>query len=239
MRAPLDKLPGARQPREMRRRLIILGASVGALTLVATIVALAHAYSPTADAGKCFSNGFLHAQWPKWIWCTIAAREGLAGGLIGAVGALLAAFVAAYAVWQQLAFERFKFELAEKRREALELYNLERVVEYYGRYLKVFDAAAGVADSRYVNGLDTLYKAGRLAPFFGALPPEQQSLVRDDWERLQNLNHALIECRQSGPSGVGDLKSRSAINEGIEETVSDMRQHLAMAKQAITNQQDG
>jgi hypothetical protein len=68
--------------------------------LAVAVVALTNLYSD--GSGKCFPAGFLHAQWPKWIWCTFAAREGLAAGLLGAAGALIAACIAAYAVWLQL-----------------------------------------------------------------------------------------------------------------------------------------
>jgi hypothetical protein len=64
------------------------------------IVGLATAYS--GDSAKCLPLGFFHAQWPKWIWCSFGSHESLAAGLLGAAGALVAAAIAAYAVWRQI-----------------------------------------------------------------------------------------------------------------------------------------
>jgi hypothetical protein len=108
------------------------------------------------DEGKrCFPS-FLHAQWPKWIGCAMAAHENLAGGLTGGAGALLAALIAADAVWQQIRDAREQIDIAEQRRQAAELYSFERVVEYYSRLLRPFDEAGGTEKIKYVNGLNTL-----------------------------------------------------------------------------------
>ena len=157
--------------------------------------------------------------------------RGLAGGLFGAGGALFAAFVASYVVWQQLAFERDRFNLAERRREALETYSFERVIEYYSRLLKSFDAAAGGADVVYVNGLDQLSKTGNLVAFFGSLPDDHRSLARDAWERLSNLNIALIQLRERNQASLApDLKSGAEINAGIGEVVASMRRFCDLAQ---------
>jgi hypothetical protein len=46
------------------------------------------------------------SEWPNYIGCAMAAHEGLAGGLIGAAGALFAAWLAFDAIQEQLAEER-------------------------------------------------------------------------------------------------------------------------------------
>jgi hypothetical protein len=66
---------------------------------------------------RCFEN-FGTAQWPKWIGCAMAAHESLAAGLIGAGGALLAAWLAYSAVQQQFAHQ--EAERARLRAEAKE-----------------------------------------------------------------------------------------------------------------------
>lgn len=229
----LDKSMRARLGRTFKKP-VFIAAAFALLLLVGLILilGLVHAYA-IKEPGQCFGGAFSHAQWPRWIWCAMSAHEGLAGGLIGAAGALIAAVIAAAVVWQQLQFERYKFRVGERRREQIELYGLERVVDYYKRLLQVFDQAQGHENIKFVNGLDAIYKSGRLVAFFGVLPAEHQGLVRDVWERLSNLNYALTESRKNGASGVGDLRAREAINTGISEVVSDMRKHLALAESAV------
>jgi hypothetical protein len=52
------------------------------------------------------NGGSCHWAFPKWFGCVIATHETLAGGLIGAAGVLLAAWIAWTAVQQQINSER-------------------------------------------------------------------------------------------------------------------------------------
>jgi hypothetical protein len=99
------------------KRLVLAATGIGIALVIAVVavVGLSHAHSPL-NAGTCFPEGFLHAQWPKWIWCALGAEQNLAAGLIAAAGALFAAFVIAYAVWQQIAVTLYSRE--ENRIEA-------------------------------------------------------------------------------------------------------------------------
>jgi hypothetical protein len=230
-RTPLDKNDWSVQFAGMTRR-VLIAIAIGAFLVLEVVGILGFAHGVAYSyPGKCFFSGFLHAQWPKWIGCAMTTHENLAGGLIGGAGALFAAFIAADAVWHQLAFERQKFNLAEERRNALEIYSFERVIEYYSRLLRPFDLAVGHEDGKHVNGIDDLYKTGNLVPFFGSLPADHQSLARDAWERLSNLNHALIELRKQ--PGVPDVKSRMAINAGIGEVVESMGKFRQLAEQGL------
>jgi hypothetical protein len=87
--------------RWIRPLLALTAIAIVADGFAIAIVALTYLYSGHATE-KCFPSGFLHAQWPKWIWCTFAAHESLTAGLLSAAGALIAACIAAYAVWLQL-----------------------------------------------------------------------------------------------------------------------------------------
>jgi hypothetical protein len=219
----------------MRR--IVSGLIVGVILLleIVGILGFAHAFARLDEGKRCFSDGFLHAQWPKWIGCAIAEHQDLAAGLIGGAGALFAAFIAADAVWQQIRDARRQVNVAEQRREQLELYNLRRVVDYYSRLLQPFDQAVGTDDIKDVNGLNTLYKTGNLVAFFGSLPLEFQSLVRDVWERLSNLNYALNEIQKIGAGGTLDIRSRTEINKSIHAVVVNMREHRDLAQTEIDN----
>jgi hypothetical protein len=85
---------------------LLWGAAV-AVGLIAIIVALlgfSHAWSVRTEP-RCF-DAFPLSQFPKWIGCVMSAHEGLAAGLIGAAGALFAAWLAFTAVQEQFAEER-------------------------------------------------------------------------------------------------------------------------------------
>src|SRR5262249_40353951 len=118
----LDKSGFATQLVYMKHRTLIM-AAVGAFLVIAVIALLgfAHAFAILEDGKRCFP-GFFHAQWPKWIGCAMAAHENLAGGLIGGALTLLAAFIAAEAVWQQIEDARKQVKLADERRATLEYY---------------------------------------------------------------------------------------------------------------------
>ncbi len=80
----------------MKNRAIQLFAVLFGLPLfVYSVLALAQ-----AGSGSSY-----HWTFPKWFGCVIAAHEGLAGGLIGAAGALLAAWIAWTAVQHQISSE--------------------------------------------------------------------------------------------------------------------------------------
>ncbi|NEU95745.1 hypothetical protein [Bradyrhizobium uaiense] len=184
----------------MQRRLLFgLIVFLVILSAIVAIVGFVQAFAHLDESKRCFSSGFAHAQWPKWIGCAVAAHESLSAGLIGAAGALFAAIIAADAVWQQIADARRQMRLADQRRERFELYNLRRVVDYYSRLLKPFDEAPGTEDIKHVHGLNTLHKTGNLVAFFGSadLPSEYQGIVRETWERLSSLNSALDEVQKN------------------------------------------
>jgi hypothetical protein len=230
----LDKCRAARHRCRMQRR-VVFGLIVGStlILVIVSILGFAHAFANLEESRRCFSTGFVHAQWPKWIGCAIAAHEGLAAGLIGAAGALLAAIIAADAVWQQIWDARKQLQMADQRRERLELYNLRRVIEYYSRLLQPFDEAPGTEDIKYVHGLTTLYKTGNLVAFFGSLPPEYQGMVREAWEWLSNLNYRLNEVQKIGMGGAPDIAGRAEINKNIGAVVANMREHRNLAQSEL------
>ncbi|WP_063994281.1 hypothetical protein [Bradyrhizobium sp.] len=217
-----------------RRTAIAIGITLVLLVGVIATLGFAHSYGISDESRRCFPS-FWHAQWPKWIGCAMAAHENLAGGLIGGFGALLAAIIAADAVWQQIADAREQVSLAERQRQEIEFDSFLRVTRYYSRLLRAFDGAQGHDHIVFINGMDALYKSGNLVPFFGSLPDAHKSLARDAWERLSNLNHALEKSRQDGMAGAANPGLRNEINNSIREVVADMRTNLEMAHNQIKN----
>src|SRR5262245_28140082 len=80
-------LPGGGHPHMKRREFIKrLGRRgivliIGAFLVGRCILAFADLYAEGPNK-SCFTAGFWHSQWPKWIGCAIAAHENLAAGLI-------------------------------------------------------------------------------------------------------------------------------------------------------------
>jgi hypothetical protein len=188
----------------------------------------------------------VHAQWPKWIWCVIAAHESLTAGLISSIVALSAALIAL----QQIGDARKKFEAAEKhraerenareqrdqaryereqRRERLELRDIERVVNYYDRLLTPFEEADGADDA--LATLSKLAKTTGLPPFKGSLPADLRHLVRDTFVRLSSFKNAIkrLEKNVAEP----DVMARNQINENIQSLVIRMRERRADAKEQL------
>ena len=58
------------------------------------------------EDAKRWAPSIWQSRWPKYIGCAAAAHEGLAGGLVGAAGALFAAWLAFDAIQEQLGQER-------------------------------------------------------------------------------------------------------------------------------------
>jgi hypothetical protein len=83
------------------------------VAFVIGILTFADTYALTEGAKRC-APSFLKSQWPPYIGCAMAAHEGLAGGLVGAAGALFAAWLAFDAIQEQLADERER-ELKNQR----------------------------------------------------------------------------------------------------------------------------
>jgi hypothetical protein len=117
-----------------------------------------------ADAKTCLPAGFMHAQWPKWIWCTFAARETLAAGLLAAAGTFIAAGIAAYAVWLQIRLSLYSRE--EDR--------IEKVLPAY------IEAAQTLSD--FDQKLTDMGKVDAST----ALVPELSLAIKDDIESLPN-----------------------------------------------------
>jgi hypothetical protein len=80
------------------------GLVIGTLLLTGVVGILGFVHSAALlDPGKerCFRS-VIHASWPKWIGCAMAAHENLAGGLLGGAGALFAAWLAWVGLQKQM-----------------------------------------------------------------------------------------------------------------------------------------
>lgn len=209
----------------LRRRYQAAISLVGIWFFIAGVLSAADTWS-NAPTPRCA------LQLPlKWLGCVMAAHENLAGGLIAAGGALLAAWWAGAAVWQQIEDTREQLKTADTQRQKLETISLGRLVQYYSRLLKSFDDAPGADDIKYVHGMNALHKSGNLVPFVGSLPPEHQILAQDCFERLKNLNAVLEEVQRIGMSGTLDIGGRAEVNRSIQAAIEDIRKYQTFAQE--------
>jgi hypothetical protein len=98
------------------RRLTWFGGLIGLLIFALVVIVLVDVSAISEPAKRC-APSIRQSQWPIYLGCAVAAHEGLAAGLFGAVGALFAAWLAFAAVREQIANERDLHELQEKQEQ--------------------------------------------------------------------------------------------------------------------------
>jgi hypothetical protein len=177
---------------------ITIGISVfiGLAVIVILILAFAHAgaLQATPDLSKrCFET-FGTAQWPKWIGCAMAAHESLAAGLVGAAGALFAAWLAYSAVQRQLAQQRRATTLNIATREEDRIERLLPGLERATRFLLILSTELR-ALTHLENSVDTLKLNGLIRPDSSMekdveeLLPRTAQIIRDRIIAALNLLH--------------------------------------------------
>lgn len=88
-----------------RRAILLTVIGLGLLAAVVFILGFVNATAMIEESKRCAPT-IWQLQWPKYTGCTMAAHEGLAGGLIGAAGAIWAAWLAYLGIQDQIAGER-------------------------------------------------------------------------------------------------------------------------------------
>ena len=105
----------------LERRIVwAFTVGLGLILLASGILVFAEATAIPDEAKRC-APSIWQSQWPRYLGCAMTAHEGLAGGLIGAAGALFAAWLAFDAIQQQILkeAERRKVEQAEAKISAV------------------------------------------------------------------------------------------------------------------------
>jgi hypothetical protein len=127
----------------LRRWITALVVAIFIALCVAGLLAFAHTFAPAkmanGESTKCFDT-ILTSQSPKWLGCTMAAHENLAGGLLGAGGALFAAWLAYTAT--QLQIQKAELEARRSRKLIAE----EKLLGARQEIEDLRDASAYLAD---------------------------------------------------------------------------------------------
>jgi hypothetical protein len=133
----LDTNLNARHYVPMTRRQFGQGI-VLAIILVSTIVLLLDLAQSSSTSDKLCAPRLADLKLPmdfsRWLGCALATHEGLAGGLIGAAGALFAAWLAWQAIMRQINAQ------ADQAYESLQV-ELEPVVDMLNQYWRIVDAS--------------------------------------------------------------------------------------------------
>jgi hypothetical protein len=94
-------------------RQVMHGVALAATLIVSVIALLAFAEAwSQAKETRCFVS-IAKSQFPKWLGCAMSAHEGLAGGLVGAAGALFAGWLAFASVQRQIDEQKVEKEKAQ------------------------------------------------------------------------------------------------------------------------------
>jgi hypothetical protein len=108
------------RPAVKRRIIWACTIGLGLILLASGILVFAEATAIPDEAKRC-APSIWQSQWPRYLGCAMTTHEGLAGGLIGAAGALFAALLAVDAIQERTSSEtnRRKVEQAEAKISAV------------------------------------------------------------------------------------------------------------------------
>src|ERR1700712_3007757 len=110
------------------------------LRLVVLVAVLVFAVLGLAELGTFPRARVCGLQFPMWFGCALSRHESLAGGLIAAGGALLAAWLAARLVWRQIALQRADMDARELQWQQSSLAETDAHIRLLEHTRKVVDA---------------------------------------------------------------------------------------------------
>lgn len=175
-----------------------LALASGLAAIIIGALAFAHAWAPDdAKVARCFVD-IASSQFPKWLGCAMAAHENLAGGLIGGGGALLAAWIAASIVREQINDDRRRERQArqhEIKREISALTACRNALE--DAQHTYWDQWELVRDRKWPNveALARVGALGKLNPLFGPAPSHPDGIAA---QNLLASMHTLATELQKG-----------------------------------------
>jgi hypothetical protein len=161
-----------------RRIVRALTIGLGLILLAAGILVFAEATALHDEATRC-APSIWQSQWPRYLGCAIATHDGLAGGLIGAAGALFAALLAIDAIQERSSEEpdRQKLEQAEAKISAV-VQITPLIHAAAGCLLSVDEAINGSPEADKLVALATSHLNAEMSRF--AVPESLRGLALDD-----------------------------------------------------------
>jgi hypothetical protein len=203
--------------------------------IVALLMGLA-AYAVMALANLWPYDRQCDWQLPKALSCLLSARENLAGGVIGAAGALMAALLAWIAIQKQIAVQQrgnliadLTFWQRKHDNAEIAMKGLEEVDEITRRCFKIFDEEKQGGQQNvvlYSTALRAIEAAGLLAE--QSLPATGSNLIA--FRMAQLLERLRHQHRTLDRSLVGSGAER-ALRE-IESDMHDLAKQIPSAVDA-------
>jgi hypothetical protein len=178
--------------------------------------------------GRRCAPSIWKSQWPKYFGCAMAAHEGLAGGLIGAAGALFAAWLAFDAIQEQLAEERERRLRQQAEAKEVAVICVTPAIHAAAMTLRAINDAAGVGGSVGIEAdklvaLGVTHISNALSSF--TVQESIRDLSSDDREiYLQMLGtlNTLVSLNKN-PSPILDRPQRL---EGQRHALMNMHNYL-------------
>jgi hypothetical protein len=178
--------------------------------------------------GRRCAPSIWKSQWPKYFGCAMAAHEGLAGGLIGAAGALFAAWLAFDAIQEQLAEERERRLRQQAEAKEVAVICVTPAIHAAAMTLRAINDAAGVGGSARIEAdklvaLGVTHISNALSSF--TVQESIRDLSSDDREiYLQMLGtlNTLVSLNKN-PSPILDRPQRL---EGQRHALMNMHNYL-------------
>jgi hypothetical protein len=209
-------------------------------TLVVALLLGLAAYAVIAFANLWPLDRQCDWQLPKVLSCLLGARENLAGGVIGAAGALMAAFLAWAAIQKQIAVQQranliadLTFWQRKYDNAKIAMKGLEEVDDITRRCFAIFDAEKQRGQQRtapYLAALRIIETAGLLVE--QSLPVTGSNLIAFRMaqllERLRHQHRNLADAQVS-PTIEGALKE-------IESEMHDLAKEIPSTVQATTQE---
>lgn len=200
---------------------------VKGMLVASALVAVVYGLLAAAEAGMVFYGSGpdrCDLEFPKWFGCVLANHEGLAGGLIGAAGALFAGWLAWSAVQAQIDAENQRAIADRKEVEALLADDIDIRAEGLAAIWEVLEKeqeaqreiATEISQEAIRYGINVIADAAWLATTKGMLPVL-------NWKRRREFLELLQNC--------------SRLNEIAEENSLDVRDALAAVTALATSMQ--
>jgi hypothetical protein len=217
-----------------------VGLIIAVALIVGVIGLLGFAHANAVGATRCFA-GFMHAQWPKWIGCAMAAHENLSGGLIGLAGVIFAAWLAYSGAQDQLAHVRRTAEEANRLRAQerfLEAKNEADALADAESYLRTFaDQFPGENHPDYGshNFLGTISDLKRTARLYVSESASNaprgfgRRIATVMW-RLETLAEEIVGLSDRGMLVDG---TRTSMQSEVQHAVADARKIADEIKQLM------
>lgn len=168
-------------------------------------------------------------EFPKWLGCVLENHEGLAGGLIGAGGALFAGWLAWSGALLQIAVAKLPSLLDAHDRTLRQVFALSYARDYVASILTGFKAVSDTGSVELVNELKHLYTEG------GLTQPLMPQASRENGLRVEHLVRSLREV--ASRAGTPQLQADRAA-ESIRATLCELRRTLEDINKEIKTAQD-